>query len=58
MLATVGTYDGYFYADRAFGDMDMPTVLGTLNVKLSNLGGKLTAKAVLQGGSVNFSGKL
>ena len=57
-LTTTGSYDGFFYADRAFWDDEVPTVLGTLNVKLSNLDGKLTAKAVLRAGSASFSGKL
>jgi hypothetical protein len=51
-------YDGYLYAYRAFGEVEVPTVQGTLNVRLSNLDGRLTAKAVVQAGNVNFSGKL
>lgn len=57
-LTTVGSYDGYLYADRAFGEEALPVVLGTLNVKLSKLEGRLTAKAVVQAGTVSFSGKL
>lgn len=57
VLTTTGSYDGYLYASRASGDKDVPTVQGTLNVKLSNLNGRLTAKAVLQAGSVSFSGR-
>jgi len=57
-LTTVGMYDGYLYAYRAFGEVEVPTVQGTLNVRLSNLDGRLTAKAVVQAGNVNFSGKL
>ncbi|HOR98938.1 MAG TPA: leucine-rich repeat protein, partial [Kiritimatiellia bacterium] len=56
-LTATGTYDGYLYADRAFGDEAWPTVVGTLNVKLSKLDGRLTAKATLQAGRVSFSGK-
>ncbi len=58
VLSTVGTYDGYFYGQRPFGEETLPAVLGTLNVKVSNLSGRLTAKALMQSGSISFSGKL
>jgi formylglycine-generating enzyme required for sulfatase activity len=57
VLTTTGSYDGYLYADRTFKDEDWETILGTLNVRISNLNGRLTAKAVLQAGSVSFSGR-
>jgi hypothetical protein len=57
VLTTIGSYDGYLEAYREFRDMGSATVQGTLNVKLSNLDGRLTAKAVLQAGSVSFSGR-
>ena len=55
-LATVGAYDGYLYAAEAFGGGEASAVRGTLSLKVTGLAGKLTAKAVLQGGSVSFKG--
>ncbi|HOR98010.1 MAG TPA: hypothetical protein PLZ74_06520, partial [Kiritimatiellia bacterium] len=55
-LATAGAYDGYLYAAEAFGGGQASAVRGTLSLKVTGLAGKLTAKAVLQGGSVSFKG--
>ena len=55
-LVTVGAYDGYLYAAAAFGGGEASAVRGTLSLKVTGLAGKLTAKAVLQGGSVSFKG--
>jgi len=56
-LSAAGTYDGYLYGERAFGAGPLPALLGTINVKLKNIGGKLTAKATVQSGSISFRGK-
>jgi len=57
-LETAGGYDGYFYAESEFGGGAATAVRGTLNVKVSDAAaGKLTAKAVLQKGSLSFSAK-
>ena len=55
-LTTVGAYDGYLYASGAFGVEEATAVRGTLSLKVTGLAGNLTAKAVLQGGSVSFKG--
>ncbi len=56
-LATVGSYDGYFYATEAFGKAGKASaVRGTFFLKVTSLAGKLTAKATLQGGNVSFKG--
>jgi len=57
-VATAGSYDGYLYAAEAFGGgEEASAVRGTLSVKVSNKAVKLTAKAVLQKGSLSFSAK-
>lgn len=57
-LETPGLYDGYFYAAGSFGSADSFTSLrGTLTLKVSSLAGKLSAKAVLQSGSLSFRGE-
>jgi len=56
-LSTPGSYDGYFYASSAFGTGTATAVRGTLNVKVTKTEGALTAKAVLQRGSLSFSAK-
>jgi len=57
-LMTIGSYDGYFYATDAFdGAEEASAVRGTLSLKVTHLVGKLTAKAMLQGGNVSFKGE-
>jgi len=57
-LMTIGSYDGYFYAAEAFGGAEKASaVRGTLSLKVTHLVGKLTAKAMLQGGNVSFKGE-
>ena len=56
-LSSTGAYIGYIY----YGDFDSPTpptdLYGTLTLNVSKLTGTLTAKAVLQAGTVSFSAK-
>jgi uncharacterized repeat protein (TIGR02543 family) len=53
-LSSSGAYDGYFYGLRAFNGAALPAVQGTLSLKVSNVAGKLTAKVVLQTGSLSL----
>lgn len=56
-LATAGSYNGYFYSNKAFDGADAPAVRGTLTLKVTDVTrGKLTAHAVLQDGPLNFNG--
>jgi len=57
-VSSAGAYDGYFFATGAF-DADAATaVQGTLSVKISDAQlGKLTAKALLRQGALNFTGR-
>ncbi|NLL83198.1 MAG: hypothetical protein GX230_03025 [Lentisphaerae bacterium] len=57
-LYSPGSYDGLFYAASPFNNTNATTVYGTLNLKLSKLEGKFTAKAMLQSGNVSFRGTL
>lgn len=57
VLTSVGSFDGYFYAESAFGSGVASALQGTLSLTVSALSGKLTAKAKLQTGSVSFIGK-
>ena len=53
---TAGSYDGYFYQTSDFAGEPVTAVRGTLMLKLTDaVGGKLTAKAVLQNGTLSFS---
>lgn len=54
---TVGSFDGYFYAAENFAGETAMAVKGTLALKISSAAGRLTAKALLLGGTVSFSGK-
>ncbi len=56
-LSSPGSYDGYFYDEGDFNGNPATAVRGTLNVKVTGLSGTLTAKAVLQKGSLSFSAK-
>jgi len=53
-LTQVGSFDGCFYSEDAFSTGTATSVRGTLSVKVTSLGGKLTAKAVLRKGSLSF----
>jgi len=53
-LSSPGAYDGYFYGLRAFNGAALPAVRGTLSLKVSTVAGKLTAKVVLQTGSLSL----
>ncbi len=56
-LATAGSFDGFFYSSRTFGDATAPALRGTLSVKVTDVArGKLTAHALLQDGPLNFNG--
>ena len=57
-LATSGSYDGYFYSEGTFGDDAASVVRGTLTLKITRPSGKLTAKAVVQKGSLSFSAEV
>ncbi len=56
-LTTIGAFDGYFYGEGDFDGAPATAVRGTLNVKVAKTEGALTAKAVLQKGSLSFSAK-
>lgn len=54
-LTNVGSCDGYFYSETAFGTGAVKAVRGTFSLKITGLAGKLTAKAAVQKGSLSFS---
>jgi len=54
-LTSPGTYDGYFYGPRTFNGEALLAVRGTMSLKVSSVAGKLTAKVVLQAGSLSLS---
>ena len=56
-LLSAGSYDAFLHEESAFADHPATAVRGLLTVKISSLTGTLTAKAVLQTGSLSFSAK-
>jgi len=56
-FSATGSYDGFFYSTDDFSDTAASSVNGTLSLNVTTLAGKLTAKAVLQTGTLSFSSK-
>lgn len=57
VLATTGSFNGFFYGKRAFDRADAPALRGTISLRVTDVArGKLTAHAELQNGPVNFNG--
>ena len=52
---SVGSYDGFFHNDGLFGTDTVSSVRGTLTLKITGLTGKLTARAVVQKGTLSFT---
>lgn len=57
MLSSTGSYDAFLYGERDFGGELLPAVRGTFSLTVSSLSGRYTAKAVLQGRTLGFTGK-
>lgn len=57
VLSSRGTYDAFLYGKRDFGGELLPALRGTLTLTVSSLFGRFTAKAVMQGRTLSFSGK-
>ena len=49
----VGSYDGFFVEDQTFG-RPLTSIQGTLTVNVLSEGGRLTAKASVRSGQLNF----
>ena len=53
-FSSPGSYDGFLYSEDAFGGTSATAVRGTLSLKITSLTGKLTAKALVRTGPLNF----
>ena len=52
--ARLASYDGFFNGPAVLGSGESAAVRGTLSLKVSGVAGKLTAKVVLQRGTLSF----
>lgn len=56
-LASAGSYDGFLSGENAVGERMVSAVRGTVSLRVSGVKGLLSAKAVVQTGSLSFSAK-